>query len=86
MIAENLNLNAFALIVKIDQLLEVLVTTLIFVLIGLVVFGIAFFILEKITPFSIRKEIEDDQNTALGIVIGSMLIGIALIIAAAIQG
>lgn len=86
MIAENLNLNAFALIVKIDQLLEVLVTTLIFVLIGLVVFGIAFFILEKVTPFSIRKEIEDDQNTALGIVIGSMLIGIALIIAAAIQG
>ena len=37
-------------------------------------------------PFSIRKEIEDDQNTALGIVIGSMLIGIAIIIAAAIQG
>ncbi len=78
--------NALAFIVKVDQLLEVLVTTLIFVIIGLIFFGIAFFVLEKVTPFSIRKEIEDDQNTALGIVIGSMLIGIAIIIAAAIQG
>ncbi|MDH3530597.1 MAG: DUF350 domain-containing protein, partial [Acidobacteriota bacterium] len=37
-------------------------------------------------PFSIRKEIEEDQNTALGIVIGSMLISIAIIIAAATIG
>jgi uncharacterized membrane protein YjfL (UPF0719 family) len=81
-----MSLLNFGFIVKIDQLLEVLVTTLIFVVIGLIIFGIAFFILEKVTPFSIRKEIEDDQNTALGIVIGSMLIGIAIIIAAAIQG
>lgn len=80
------NPNALAFVVKMDQLLEVLVTTLIFVVIGLVFFGIAFFILDKVTPFSIRKEIEDDQNTALGIVIGSMLIGVAIIIAAAIQG
>jgi len=75
-----------ALVVKFDQLTEVLVTTLIFVVIGLVFFGLAFLILTFVTPFSIRKEIEDDQNTALGIVIGSMLIGIAIIIAAAING
>ena len=37
-------------------------------------------------PFSIRKEIEDDQNTALGIVIGAVIIGLSLIISAAIQG
>jgi uncharacterized membrane protein YjfL (UPF0719 family) len=79
-------INTFAFIVQLSQLAEVLVTTLIFVIIGLVFFAVAFFILEKVTPFSIRKEIEDDQNTALGIVIGSMLIGIAIIIAAAIQG
>ncbi len=86
MLATIFNPNALAFVVKLDQLLEVLVTTLIFVVIGLVFFGVAFFILDKVTPFSIRKEIEDDQNVALGIVIGSMLIGIAIIIAAAIQG
>lgn len=79
-------LNTLALIVKLDELLPVMLTTLIFVVIGLVFFGIAFLILTFITPFSIRKEIEEDQNTALGIVIGAMLIGIAIIIASAING
>lgn len=72
------------LIVKMDQLLETLVTTLIFVAIGVVLFAITYGILALIYP--IKKEIEEDQNTALGIVIGAMMIGIAIIIAAAIQG
>ena len=79
-------MNIFAFIVQFDQLLEVLIATLIFVVVGLVFFGLAYLVLTLVTPFSIRKEIEDDQNTALGIVIGSMLIGIAIIIAAAIKG
>ncbi|MEW6361521.1 MAG: DUF350 domain-containing protein [Pyrinomonadaceae bacterium] len=79
-------LPALAFIVKIDDLLPVLATTLIFVLIGLIVFAVSFFVIEKITPFSIRKEIEEDQNIALAILIGSMIIGIALIISSAIQG
>jgi len=78
------NVNALAMVVKLDQLLEVLVTTLIFVSIGIVFFAIAYFILGRMFP--IHKEIEEDQNTALGIVIGSIMIGIAIIIAAAIQG
>ena len=77
-------LNMLALVVKIDQLLEVLVTTLIFVFIGLVFFGVAYAVLSRI--FNIHKEIEEDQNVALGIVIGSIMLGIALIIAAAING
>lgn len=79
-------LNMLAMIVKMEELLPVLLTTIIFVTLGLIVFGIAFLIVTFITPFSIRKEIEEDQNTALGIVIGAMIIGIAIIIAAAING
>ena len=75
-----------ALVVQFAQLAEVLVTTLIFVVIGLIMFGIAYLIFDKITPFSVRKEIEEDQNTALGIVIGAIMIAISIIIAAAIQG
>ena len=80
------NIIPFALIVKLEELLPVLATTVIFVLIGLVVFGIAFFIVVKVAPFSVKKEIEDDQNTALAIIIGAIIIGVALIISAAIQG
>ena len=75
-----------ALFVEYSKLPEVLVSTLIFVVIGLIFFIIGFFILEKGMPYSVHKEIEEDQNTALGIIIGSMLIGIALIISSAIQG
>jgi putative membrane protein len=77
-------LPTMLMVVRIDQLLEVLVTTLIFVFIGILFFAVAYGILSRI--FNIHKEIEEDHNTALGIVIGSIMIGLALIIAAAIQG
>jgi len=77
---------SFLMIVEMDKLLPVLATTLIFVFIGLVVFGIAYWIVVKMAPFSVHKEIEEDQNVALGIIIGAIIIGIALIISAAIQG
>ncbi len=76
--------NVLGLVVKLDELLPTLVTTLVFVSIGIVFFAIAYGILSKL--FSIHKEIEEDQNTALGIVIGSIMIGLAIIIAAAIHG
>ncbi len=74
------------LLVPMNQMVDLIVTTLVFTLIGLVLFAIAFWIIVKVSPFSIRKEIEDDQNIALGIVIASVIIGIALIVAAAVHG
>ncbi len=84
MLMKFFNPGALAFIVKFDALLEVLVTTLIFVFVGIVFFAVAYGVLSKMYP--IKKEIEEDQNTALGIVIGAIMIGIAIIIAAAIQG
>jgi putative membrane protein len=75
-----------ALFVPMSQLADYILSTLIFVGIGLVFFALAFFIIVKTTPFSIRKELEEDHNTALAIVIGSVIIGIALIVSAAIHG
>ncbi|PID56309.1 DUF350 domain-containing protein [candidate division KSB3 bacterium] len=62
------------------------IETIVYVILGMVVFGVGFRIVEKVTPFSIRKEIEEDQNTSLGIIIGSVILGLAIIIAAAIIG
>ena len=76
--------NTLGFIVKLDQLIETLVATLIFVSIGIVFFAVAYGILSRI--FNIHKEIEEDHNTSLGIVIGSIMIGIAIIIGAAIHG
>ena len=62
------------------------ISTIVFVVIGLVFFAVTFWIITKVSPFSVRKEIEEDQNTALGIVIGSVIIGVALIVSAALHG
>lgn len=61
-----------------------IVSTLVYCLIGLGFFIGAYFLMEKVMPFPVRKEIEEDQNVALGVIIGSMIIGLAIIIAAAI--
>ena len=65
-------LTNFGLVVQLEALLPVLVTTLVFVVLGLIVFALAFLVIAKAAPFSVRKEIEEDQNVALGIVIGSV--------------
>jgi putative membrane protein len=57
-----------------------------FAALGIVVFALAFWLMTKIAPFSVRKEIEEDQNVALAVIMAGVIIGIALIVAAAIGG
>ena len=78
--------STIALVVPMNQMVDLIIETLAFTLIGLILFAIAFWIIVKVSPFSIRKELEDDQNIALGIVIAAVIIGIALIVSAAIHG
>jgi uncharacterized membrane protein YjfL (UPF0719 family) len=66
--------------------LHTFLVTLAYTLFGLIVFGLAFWIITKLVPFSMRKEIEDDQNTALAIVIGAVILGLAIIVASTIHG
>jgi uncharacterized membrane protein YjfL (UPF0719 family) len=56
-----------------------------FSVVGILLFLVAFVIMRKMSPFSLRKEIEEDQNTALAILMGSVILGIALIVAAAVH-
>lgn len=65
---------------------KALVTSVVFSLVGMVVFAAGFTLLRKLLPMDMKKEIETDQNTALGIVIGSFILGLAIIIAASIHG
>lgn len=71
---------------KIDELGDALVSSAAFAGVGVVVFAAAFWIMAKVAPFSFHKEIEEDQNISLGIIIAGVMIGLALIISAAIHG
>ena len=64
-------------------LAEVL-ATIFYVVLGMVMLGISWKAIEWLTPFSLRKEIEDDQNLAIAVLIGSLFISISLLIGAVI--
>ena len=69
-----------------ESFIRPLIASVVYSVLGMAVFALGFVLITWLTPFSIRKEIEEDQNTSLGIVIGSVLLGLAIIIAAAIHG
>jgi uncharacterized membrane protein YjfL (UPF0719 family) len=60
------------------------ISALVFSAIGMVAFALFFFLLPRVLPFSLRKEILEDENTALGIVIGAIVLGMAIIIGQAV--
>jgi len=62
------------------------IAAIIFAVIGLAVLALAIVLMSKLMPLPFWKEIEEDQNTALGVMVGSIVIGISIIIAAAIHG
>lgn len=62
-----------------------IIDTVVYSLVGIVLMGVGFLFINFFTPFSIKKEIEDDQNISLGIIIGSVIIGISIIVASVIS-
>jgi len=68
-----------------EELLKNFLNAVVFAALGLFIFSVAFLIMSKAAPFSIRKEIEKDQNTALAILMGAVILGIAIIVAAAVH-
>ena len=72
--------------IKIGELLSALGVAAAYATLGVLVFLIAFKIMAKLMPFSMRKEIETDQNVALGIIMGAVILGLAIIVGAAVGG
>jgi putative membrane protein len=58
---------------------------LVFALIGIVVFVVSFVVIDRITPYDLWREIVQEKNMALAVLIGAMSIGICIIIAAAVH-
>ena len=64
----------------------VIIGSVLYALIGVLIFWIAFIIVDKLTPYHLWDEIVEKKNLALAIVVGSMCIAIGLIVAAAVHG
>lgn len=63
-----------------------LVGSLIYSLLGVVVFWVSFIIIDLITPYQLWHEIVREKNLPLAILAAAMCLGISIIVAAAIHG
>jgi putative membrane protein len=59
--------------------------SILYAFLGVAIFCVAFFAVDKLTPFHLWKELVEKQNTALAIVVGLGALGICIIVAAAIH-
>ena len=62
-----------------------LLNALIYAVLGIVIFLFAFMVVDKMTPYHLWKEIVEDKNIALAILIGAISLGMCIIIAAAVH-
>ena len=62
-----------------------LLNALIYALLGIVIFLFCFMLVDKMTPYHLWKEIVEDKNIALAILIGAISLGMCIIIAAAVH-
>jgi uncharacterized membrane protein YjfL (UPF0719 family) len=65
---------------------KILFNSLVYSILGVVVFWVSFIIIDKITPYELWKELVERKNQPLAIVVAAMCLGIAIIVAAAIHG
>jgi uncharacterized membrane protein YjfL (UPF0719 family) len=59
--------------------------SILYALIGVLMFWITFLLIDKFTPYDLWQEIVEKQNVALGVVVAAMSLGISIIVAAAIH-
>lgn len=62
-----------------------LLNAMIYSALGILIFVVAFVLVDKLTPYHLWNEIVHEHNTALAILIGAMSIGMCIIIAAAVH-
>ncbi len=59
--------------------------SLLYAVIGVLVFWAAFIVIDKFTPYDLWQELVEKQNRALALVVAAMSLGISIIVAAAIH-
>lgn len=62
-----------------------LVASIVYSVLGIIILFIAFWVIEKITPENLWKEILEKKNIALAIVFAAFILAIAIIISSAIH-
>jgi putative membrane protein len=67
-----------------DNILSHLVAAIVYAALGVVLLVVGFFVFDRLTPGTLWKEILEEHNTALALLMGCVAIAMAIIVAAAI--
>lgn len=59
--------------------------SLLYAIIGVLVFWLAFIVIDRLTPYDLWQELVEKQNTALALVVAALSLGISIIVASAIN-
>jgi len=62
-----------------------LLNAAVYAILGILIFIFCFVILDKMTPYHLWREIVEDKNIALAILLGAISLGMCIIIAAAVH-
>ena len=65
--------------------LSYVVNAMVFSFLGVFIFWVSFRLIDRLTPYLLWKEIIEEHNIALAIVVGAVSLGICIIIAASIH-
>jgi putative membrane protein len=63
----------------------VVAATIVYAAIGIIIFCLSFVVIDKLTPGDMWKELIEKQNIAVAIVAGFAVLGVCIIVAAAIH-
>ncbi len=64
---------------------NIFIETILYIIVWIVIFVLSILIVDKLTPWSLHKELIEDQNIAIAIMFAGFFISIAIIIGAAIS-
>ena len=68
------------------HILGLALASILYAVVGLVAFLVCFYIVDKLTPGDLWKELVEKKNTAVAIFFGFLALGMSLIIAACLHG
>lgn len=66
--------------------MSALIGSLVYSLIGVMILCLTFWIIDKLTPYDLWKELIEHRNQPLATAVAGMFVAIAIIVAAAIHG
>ncbi|HEY0096712.1 MAG TPA: DUF350 domain-containing protein [Archangium sp.] len=69
-----------------NQLGSDIIAVIIYSLLGIVILGVSLVVVDRLTPGTLWKELIEEHNTALAILMGAVVLAFSIVISAAIVG